>query len=407
MRISSLLPSDHWSRDSASDFAIIFVNMKSVLFFISSTRHTCRDRLEGIGIYARERGWHVQVIERAFHKVNVRQQLEFWKPIGVIAECGSGATELNASAFGGLPTVYFDADRETRGPGRYIGSDSSSIARIAAQHLLALKLPHYAFAAFRLPLFWSRARRDAFTREIVRAGKRCAVFDHGHEQSPSARQKSLAEWLRNLPRPCGIFAANDYVGEEIINLCAQVGIAVPDDIAVLGVDNDEQICETLIPSLSSIAPDFEGGGYLAGEMLGRIIDGVAPKNEVRLFTADRVVVRQSTRRIVCDRARVAEAVEMIRRCACDGISVSDVVSFMGEPRRTAEMHFREATGRSIHAEIDEVRFANVFKLLGNPRQEIGAIPQLCGFSTGVALRKAFLLRTGLSMRDWRRLNADR
>ena len=115
-------------------------------------------------------------------------------------------------------------------------------------------------------------------------------------------------------------------------------------------------------------------------------------------------MRQSTRRIACDRKRVADAVEMIRKRALEGLSVPDVVAFMGEPRRTAEMHFREATGRSIHEEIDEVRFAKVFELLRNPRQELGAIPDLCGFSTGVALRKAFLLRTGLSMRDWRKKN---
>ena len=381
--------------------------MKTVLFFISSTRHTCGDRLAGIFRYAQECDWHIQVVERAFHRVNVRQQLDFWKPIGVIAECGSGAPELNASAFGDIPAVYFDADRDLRGPGHYVNLDSASVGRFAARHLLSLKLPNYAFAAFRLPLFWSRERGAVFTREIVRAGRRCFVFDRQKEQSQSARLKDIVAWLRYLPRPCGVFAANDYVGEEIVNACAQIGISVPDDIAVLGVDNDEQICETLMPSLSSIAPDFEGGGYIAAEMLGRMIDGVAPENEARLFTTDRIVLRQSTRRIVCDRKRVADAVEMIRKCACDGIAVSDVVSFMGESRRSAEMHFREATGRSIHEEIDEARFARVFRLLENPRQEIGAIAQLCGFSTGVALRKAFLLRTGLSMRDWRKRNAKK
>ena len=115
-----------------------------------------------------------------------------------------------------------------------------------------------------------------------------------------------------------------------------------------------------------------------------------------------VVERQSTRRMACDRGRVAEAVEMIRRRACEGISAAEVVKFIGEPRRTAEMHFREATGRSIHDEIDEVRFAKVFELLKNPRQSIDAIPDLCGFKTGVALRKAFRLRTGMSMSDWRK-----
>ncbi len=379
--------------------------MKTVLFFISSTRHTCSNRLEGILRYARGRDWHVQVVERAFHKVNVREQLDFWKPIGVIAECGSGARELNAASFGDIPAVYFDADRATRGAGCYVGSDSDSISRLAARHLLSLGLPNYAFATFRLPMFWARERSEAFAEAVAKSGKGCFVFDPERELRPDARQHQLTAWLRNLPRPCGIFAANDYVGEEIINICGQLGISVPNDIAVLGVDNDEQICERLVPTLSSIAPDFVYGGYLAAKMLGEAIDGAAtPDGDVSLFATDRLVVRQSTRRIACDRKRVADAVEMIRKRALEGLSVPDVVAFMGEPRRTAEMHFREATGRSIHEEIDEVRFAKVFELLRNPRQELGAIPDLCGFSTGVALRKAFLLRTGLSMRDWRKKN---
>ena len=93
---------------------------------------------------------------------------------------------------------------------------------------------------------------------------------------------------------------------------------------------------------------------------------------------------------------------MIRVRACEGLSVPEVVAFIGGPRRTVEMHFREATGRSILEEIDEVRFAKVFELLKNPRQSLESIVDLAGFSTGVALRKAFRLRTGMSMRDWRR-----
>ena len=376
--------------------------MKTVLFFISSTRHTCTNRLEGILRYARTRDWHLQVVERAFHKVNVRQQLDFWRPIGVIAECGSGAEELTSSAFDGLPVVYFDADRESRGPGYYVGSDSAAVAKLAAEHLLALGLRDYAYVGFRIPMFWARERHDAFVAAVAKNGRGCHVFDPEREQLPHVRQVELAEWVRGLPRPCGVFAANDYVGEEILNICAQQGISVPDELAVLGVDNDEAVCENTTPSLSSIAPDFEQGGYLAAELLGRLVDGAKLKPRFVTFGVSRVVTRQSTRRMACDRGRVAEAVEMIRRRACEGLSAAEVVKFIGEPRRTAEMHFREATGRSIHEEIDEVRFTKVFELLGNPRQSVNAISDICGFKTGVALRKAFRLRIGLSMRDWRK-----
>ena len=379
--------------------------METILFFISSTRHTCGNRLEGIHRYARGRDWHVQVVERAFHKVNVRRQLDFWQPVGVIAECGSGASELNAEAFGAVPTVYFDADRAVHGPGCYVALDSAKVGALAAEHLLSLDLPHYAFAAFRLPLFWARERCEAFV-EAVQRSRRCgvSVFEPGREQVPDVRQQALEEWVRSLPRPCGVFAANDYVGEEIANICARMGISVPGDIAILGVDDDEQMSENTMPTLSSIAPDFAHGGYLAAEMLGRLVDGEGPRNAFLRYEPGTVVVRQSTRHIAGSCERIADAVEMIRRRACEGISAKDVASYIGVPRRTAEMQFRAATGRSIHQEIDEVRFAKVFALLKNPRQTLDAIPDLCGFSTCVALRKAFKLRTGLSMREWRARN---
>ena len=379
--------------------------METILFFISSTRHTCGNRLEGIHRYARGRDWHVQVVERAFHKVNVKRQLDYWQPVGVIAECGSGASELNAEAFGAVPTVYFDADRAVHGPGCYVALDSAKVGALAAEHLLSLDLPHYAFAAFRLPLFWARERCEAFVEAVQRSrGCGVSVFDPGREQVSDVRQQAMEEWVRSLPRPCGVFAANDYVGEEIANICARMGISVPGDIAILGVDDDEQICENTMPTLSSIAPDFAHGGYLAAEMLGRLVDGDGPRNAFLRYEPGTVVVRQSTRHIAGSCERIADAVEMIRRRACEGISAKDVTSYIGVPRRTAEMQFRAATGRSIHQEIDEVRFAKVFALLKNPRQTLDAIPDLCGFSTCVALRKAFKLRTGLSMREWRARN---
>ena len=379
--------------------------METILFFISSTRHTCGNRLEGIHHYARGRDWHVQVVERAFHKVNVKRQLDFWQPVGVIAECGSGASELNAEAFGAVPTVYFDADRAVHGPGCYVALDSAKVGALAAEHLLSLDLPHYAFAAFRLPLFWARERCAGFVEAVQRSrGCGVSVFDPGREQAPDVRQRALEDWVRSLPRPCGVFAANDYVGEEIANICARMGISVPGDIAILGVDDDEQICENTMPTLSSIAPDFAHGGYLAAEMLGRLVDGDGPRNAFLRYEPGTVVVRQSTHHIAGSCERIADAVEMIRRRACEGISAKDVASYIGVPRRTAEMQFRAATGRSIHQEIDEVRFAKVFALLKNPRQTLDAIPDLSGFSTCVALRKAFKLRTGLSMREWRARN---
>ena len=171
--------------------------METILFFISSTRHTCGTRLEGIYRYARVRDWHVQVVERAFREVNVKRQLDFWQPVGVIAECGSGASELNAESFGTVPAVYFDADRAVHGPGCYVTLDSEKVGALAAEHLLSLDLPHYAFAAFRLPLFWARERCEAFVKAVQRSrGCGVSVFDPRREQVPDVRPPSPA-WDRS------------------------------------------------------------------------------------------------------------------------------------------------------------------------------------------------------------------
>jgi LacI family transcriptional regulator len=376
--------------------------MKTILFFISSTRHTCTDRLEGICRFARGRDWHVQVIERSFHRVRADEALAFWKPAGAIAECGSGADELNRATFGELPVVYFDADRRARGPGFYVGQDNVAVARLAAAHLFALGLDHYAFASFRLPMFWNAERRDAFADEMAARGRRVHVFDPGRALPPMVRQRRIRQWVRALPLPCGVFASNDYVGEEVVNACVALGLRVPDDVAVLGVDNDAGLCDNLSPTLSSIATDYERGGYLAAELLDAVISGAAKGQKSVLFSPSKVVRRQSTRRLACDRSKVAEALDFVRRRACEGISAADVVARMGVPRRTAELHFREATGRSILEEIDDVRFARVFELLGNPGQNLKSISDFAGFGSPAALRKAFRLKTGLSMSEWRR-----
>jgi len=376
--------------------------MKNILFFVSSTRHACQNRLEGIYRFFNGSDYHVQVVERAFHKVNVHEMLNFWNPAGIIAECGSGANELNADAFGDLPVVYFDADRAQRGPGFYVGLDTASVGRLAAEHLLSLNLPHYAYAAFRMPIFWCRERRDAYVRRLAERKKGCSVLEVARELSPARRQKALADWVAALPRPCGIFAANDLTAEEVVNACEQRGLSVPDEVCVLGVDNDASVCENASVSISSIAVDFSAGGYLAAELLMRRLENPRMRPVTRTFPAAGVVRRKSTMLLPRDPERVTKALEFIRCHACEGIGVRDVVAEMGIPRRTAELHFRDATGRSILEEIDEWRFAKVFELLRNPRQQIDAIPDLCGFSTAVALRKAFRLRTGGSMSDWRK-----
>jgi LacI family transcriptional regulator len=381
---------------------------KTILFFVSLDRRCFDKQLDGIFRCPSAGNWHVQVVSDAFSATEVRKSLEFWKPSGVIVECGD-ALKVSPSLFNGIPTVFIDIGRRSPPKGfNVVGFDSSAAGRMGAEHLLGLDLPTYAYVGFHKPVLWDRERRAAFAETVRKAGRHVETFSPARPLSPAERRDRLLAWINGLPRPCGLMACNDCVGEEVLNICSRLGIRVPDDIAVLGVDNDETLCENTSPPLASIDAGTSRGGMMVARILDDLManaSGGEGASVLAKYLPLRVVVRQSVRRLVCDRSKVALALEMIRRRACEGIGVDDVVAGMGVSRRAAEKHFRLATGKSMLDEIDDVRFAKVFEMLRNPGQQIGAIAGVCGFSTEVALRKAFRLRTGMSMTAWRNTNA--
>ena len=376
--------------------------MNTVLFFVYSNKYICANRIAGARRFAERHGWQIQVIERNNKRLDVKGVVDFWKPIGIIAECAGGVPEITRKTVGKIPLVYLDEDPDgEKGKAFYVNSDSQRVGEVAAKELLSLDLAHYAFVGWREPRFWSEIRRKAFQTAVKLHGKDCSVFACPTKATAAKRAKLLGAWLMALPKPCGIFAVHDPVAEEVLQQAAARGLSVPEDLAVVGVDDDPIICERTSPSLTSIGLDFEQGGYTCAQLLnGRIKD---PKlTGVRLtYGVTSVTRRLSTRRFKHSDRRVTQAITYIRRTACEGVTVPMVAAVMGLQRRMAEIVFRRETGHSIHDEILDVRLERVENLLRNPRQEITAIAQICGWKSSAALRSAFQSRYGKSMRDWR------
>ena len=378
--------------------------MNTVLFFVYSNKYICANRINGARRYAERRGWNIQVVERnnLDKPLDIKGIVKFWKPIGIIAECAGGMPEVARSTVGGIPLVYLDEDPNGgKGDALYVNSDSQAVGEVAAKELLSLNLPHYAFVGWKEPRFWSEIRRKAFQSAIRLHGKDCSVFECPPNASNAKRVKLMGAWLKTLPKPCGIFAVHDPVAEEILQQAAVHGLSVPEDLAVIGVDDDSIICERTTPPLTSIGLDFEHGGFLCAQLLDARIKNrdVASARETYRVTA--VTRRLSTRRFRQSDKRVTKAIAYIRRTACEGVTVPMVAAVMGLQRRMAEIVFRRETGHSIHDEIVDVRLEHVEALLRNPRQEITAIAQLCGWKSPAALRTASLARHGQSMRAWR------
>ena len=182
------------------------------------------------------------------------------------------------------------------------------------------------------------------------------------------------------------------------------GIRVPEDFAVLGIDNNDEICEHTKPTLSSVYPDFEHAGFMCGELLDLQLRNPDAKGETRTFGIIGVVKRKSTTVVKQNDTKVTAAIEYIRLHAADGIGVGDVAAQMSCSRRTAETRFSRLVGHTIQDEIRNVRMAKAFALLRNPLQAIEGIAHLCGYDSDSTLRYAFKAKTGLSMRAWRTQN---
>ena len=386
---------------------IQYVAMTTVLFFVYSNKYICANRIEGARRYADQHGWRIQVIERhsEVRPIDVKGVIDFWKPVGIIAECAGGIPEISHKAVGSIPLVYLDEDPNSeKGRGFFVNSNSTRIGEIAARELLSIGLPHYAFVGWLKRRYWSEDRRVAFERIVAAHGKSCHSFTA--PVSGASRRKMLRKWLKTLPKPCGLFAVHDPVAEEILELAAIEGIAVPDEISVIGVDDDPVICERTSPTLTSIRLDFSAGGYLCAEILGRAIaDRRLPS--VRLnYEPMYVAHRLSTCLVTNVSPRVRKAVEYIRIHAEDIVDVAAVVSEMGCSRRLAELRFREETGHTIYDEILSVRMERVENLLRNPLCKIDTIAATCGWASNAALRTIFKRRHGgLSMSEWRERNA--
>ena len=383
--------------------------MDKGLFFTDSHTDAHARIYAGVCERARSFGWHVAEIEYARTDRSAEDFIRLWRPIGVVVECSNLAEDLNTKAYSSVPAVYVDPSRLPAGETvASVRQDPLSVAQLAFDELVGLSPASFAYLDWvsGTQCAWSRERGQAFAALVASSGK--PFFRFGGEWSRAdmvVSQHRIADWLKTLPRPCGLFAANDVTAELALSAAELAGIPVPAELAVVGVDNDRLRCENTSPSLTSIEPDYAEAGRLAADLLKERLDDPGAGLRQVVFAPDCLVRRGSTRALRDAGVGICEAVERIRREACFGLTPADVLRDIPCSRRLAEQRFRQATGRSIGEEIVEARFARVFELLRNPTYPIGQIVSESGWESESYLKRAFKKRTGLSMREWRQQKA--
>lgn len=386
----------------------------NTIIYLQSAYCECNDaEIHGVFRWARRAKWSVRVIpyaEAAASRLQERRGkagvpslcklIDFWRPAGAIVDCGAAVGLLEPSDFGALPVVFLDCSTPIGGVA--VRSDGGKIGESAVQELLSLGFRNYAFVPWIRPLGWSRERGDVFVGGIRANGLPCHCFSWNGESTEVEMLRSLTDWLGKLPRPVGVFAANDYIASLVVSCAGSLRLHLPDDMAVLGVDNDIRICELSHPTISSVSPDFEGAGYMAAQLLDGMIrhPGTRPKDA--FFGVDRIVRRESTRLLVRKDRRIETVLDFIHKSAHEGITPTAVAARMGCSRRLLEMRFREMTGHTMLDEIRAVRMERAKRMLAQSDVSIEDVARLCGYEDSGTFRRAFTQEVGASPSFYRK-----
>ncbi len=376
-----------------------------IALLVETSLGSGRDILRGIAAYARQRrNWSL------FHEPRSLEEsapgwLTQWEGDGIIARIQNPQLAAAVQATG-LPVVdVLGIVPDTGFP--LVHVDDRAIARFAIEHLYDRGIRKFGFFGIRGEN-WSDRRRDA-VRDIVEA-KGCSlnVFEAGreelHEMAWEKREDALARWVEQLSRPAGVMVCSDQLGSDFMEACRRASVSVPDEIAVVGVDNDEPLCEVAQPPLSSVWPDHQAVGFQAAAILDSLLQGGPPPAAPILIAPRKVVTRRSTDVLAIEDGNVAKALRVIRERGCEDLNVDQIVRSSGLSRSVLQRRFRQVLGTTIHAEILNCRIKNACHLLSETGLSLMEVAELSGFKHQEYMGAVFKSKLGKTPGQFRRQN---
>jgi len=395
----------------------------NVAVLIESSRSFGRGLIEGVARYSRLHGPWLMYFEPRGSDVAPPAWLSQWDGDGILARIDDQRM-ADAVLATGLPAL----DLRGRLPDLglpFIGADNDEVTKMAFDHLRQRGLRQFGFCG--VPAGEMRTldlRRMHFAGHCEQAGFECVEYARrlAEDHRPVDRttissgypavdfgaldweteQSALAEWVHSLPKPIGIMACHDPRAYQLIDACRRAGVSVPDEVAVVGVDNDAVLCAMSNPPLTSIDTGGERIGFEAAAVLAQLMNGDAPPTEPVFLRPRLLHSRNSSDMLAIDDADISEAMRYIRDHACEGIHVADVVRHVALSRSVFERRFRQMLGRTPKAELLRVQIARASQLLADTDLPLSAIARQSGFSTEKYFSDAFLRETSLRPSAWRR-----
>jgi LacI family transcriptional regulator len=385
------------------------VHAPHVMLLLETARSFDREFLGGVARYARKHGpWGFQI--SAGESEQVMSGARPWGADGIIARISDrhmAETILKSR----VPTIMLGSSDERLLPeGSLISlvdvsSNAEQVAQLAVDYFLRRRLRGFAYVGVE-GRSWSRRRCEAFVTQLGAKGLEVCVFQRPRcEAAWETELQEIAKWLLTLPQPVGLFACDDDRGRLVVEACRAAGLRVPEDVAVLGVDNDAVFCELSDPPLSSIALNAESAGYRAAELLDDMMNGhTRASREIRV-QAVRVVTRRSTEVVAVDDTEVSAALKIIHQhhgsTNVKDMRVMDVVNELSVSRRSLEKRFKSLMGRTLLDEIQLVRLDHAKRLLLETTHPVATIAKMSGFGNVPYFCKFFNERTGMTPRRFR------
>ncbi len=374
--------------------------MKRIVLLVETSRAFGRGLIMGIARYSKIHGpW-------SFYKepIDLKSSIPHltgWKPDGIIMRDSLVTKELLNLK---IPTILAIHDSSYPKELPVIKTDSQAIAKLASNHLIEKGLKYFAFFGFD-NYDWLKERRFYFSRFNTEAGYKTHIYTPRiriKKDEWESEQQEVCDWVNALPKPVGIFACNDDHGQHILEVCKLINLKVPEDVAVIGVDNDPMICDISDPPLTSIALNVEAAGYEAAKLMDNMIVSQKLSGKQVMVSPSYVVQRQSTDILAVKDNDVSKAMKFFKKIAKFKFSVEDVVKATNVNRRVLERRFKTAIHRSIYDEIQNIRVELIAKLLIETDLSISQITSYFNFTDAEHISRYFKRKKGIGLREFRK-----
>ena len=382
-----------------------------VILLIEDASSYCRELIRGISRYAQLKGpWTIyRDIHNSSYSHGLIYRKEFFDHLhnidadGLITRSPKKSMQITQK---GVPTIIAITETDAPEDMPRLDIDHIKVGEMAAEYYIEKGYKNFAFYG-NIKYYWTARRYKGFSDYIQQAGYQAYCYDHPSmtaikEKGFDFKLRNLADWLKTLPKPTGIMACSDSWAVNVIEAAKIAGIHIPEQLALMGVDNDEPICESCFPRLSSIALSGELGGYNMAELLDNLMKGEKICGQRILVKPVQVVTRTSTDIMAVSDADVAQSLQYIRANQRNLIQVTDVAESVGVSLRTLQNKFRQTLDRTILEEIKNTRISYAKELLLNSDMNVSEISDYMLFPGINSFSRYFKDETGLSPMEYRK-----